>query len=145
MKMIVGRFAHKLGDQDLSFISRDDSYNYVQKIITTMGNEASLGGNTKTTQEGVSSLKNTFNFEKEFKDVPSEMVAILENMLQFNPYMRHSAIECLQSPLFAGIKISEQEITAPSKILLEVDKDESFDYSTATSSKFTKFNYLQII
>ena len=56
--------------------------------------------------------------------------------------MRLSANECLQSPLFAGIKISEQEIAAPSKILLEVDKDEAFDYSTASSTKFTKLNYL---
>ena len=92
-----------------------------------------------------SPVMNTFQFARELKDVPSEMVKILESMLQFSPYMRHSANECLQSPLFAGIKISEQEIAAPSKILLEVDKDDAFDYKNACSEKFTKKNYLQII
>ena len=85
---------------------------------------------------------NTFDFARELKDVPAEMVKILESMLQFNPYMRHSANECLQSKLFQGIKISDQEITAPSKILLEVDKDDAFDYRNACSNKFTKFDYL---
>ena len=49
--------------------------------------------------------------------------------------MRHSASECLQSPLFEGIKISEQEIAAPNKILLEVDEDDAFDYKNARSEK----------
>jgi hypothetical protein len=73
------------------------------------------------------------------------MVKIIESMLQFNPYMRHSANECLQSKLFKGIKISDQDVTAPGKILLEVDQDDAFDYKTASSNKFTKFDYLQII
>lgn len=85
---------------------------------------------------------NTFQFAKELKDIPTEMVKILESMLQFSPYMRHSADECLQSPLFEGIKISEQEIAAPRQILLEVDRDDSFDYNNACSAKFTKMDYL---
>lgn len=90
MKKIVGRFAHQLSDQDLCFISRDDSLNYVQKIITSMKPEAA-----RTATQEPCYLNNTFNFEKELRDVPVEMVQILENMLQFNPYMRHSANECL--------------------------------------------------
>ena len=88
---------------------------------------------------------NTFQFAQELKDIPAEMVKVLESMLQFNPYMRHSANECLQSPLFEGIKTSEQEITAPSKILLDVDKDDSYDYSNACSNRFSKMDYLLII
>lgn len=138
MRVIVRRFAHQLGEQDLSFISREDSQNYIQNICRET--EALRTSNGAPSEP--SPLKNSFNFAKELKDVPKEMVQILENMLQFNPYMRHSANECLQSPLFAGIKISEQEIAAPSKILLEVDKDDAFDYSNASSSKFMKVHYL---
>ena len=37
------------------------------------------------------------------------------------------------------------EVDAPFKIILEIDQDDAFDYKTASSNKFTKFDYLQII
>ena len=88
---------------------------------------------------------NTFQLAQELRDIPKEMVQILENMLQFNPYMRHSANECLQNPLFNGIKRPEEDIIAANKILLEVDKDDSYDYTNACSYNFTKLDYLNII
>ena len=141
MRVIVRKFSHQLTEEDLSFISRDDSQTYIQNICRET--EALRQGSGMPSEP--SPVMNTFQFARELKDVPSEMVKILESMLQFSPYMRHSANECLQSPLFAGIKISEQEIAAPSKILLEVDKDDAFDYRNACSAKFTKMDYLSII
>lgn len=96
MRVIVRKFSHQLAEEDLSFISRDDSQSYIQNICRET--EALRQSSGVKTQQ--SPLMNTFDFARELKDVPAEMVKILESMLQFNPYMRHSANECLQSKLF---------------------------------------------
>lgn len=148
MRVIVRKLSHQLGEQDLSFISREDSLTYIKNICKETEvfkrNEV-VNGMTEYDPNPKPAAMNTYEFAKELQDIPEDMIKILESMLQFNPYMRHSASECLQSPLFEGIKISEHEIAAPSKILLEVDKDDAFDYKNACSDKFTKKNYLQII
>jgi len=148
MRVIVRKLSHQLGEADLSFISREDSLTYIKNICKeteVFKRNEMVTGMTEYDPNPKPSAMNTYEFAKELKDIPEDMIKILESMLQFNPYMRHSASECLQSPLFEGIKISEHEIAAPSKILLEVDKDDAFDYKNACSEKFTKKNYLQII
>ena len=145
MRVIVRKLSHQLGEADLSFISREDSLTYIKNICKeteVFKRNEMVNGMTEYDPNPKPSAMNTYQFAKELKDIPEDMIKILESMLQFNPYMRHSASECLQSPLFEGIKISEHEIAAPSKIQLDVDKDDAFDYKNACSEKFTKQNYL---
>jgi len=43
-------------------------------------------------------------------------------MLQFNPYLRPTARELLKNPIFDEIRIKDNEISAPHKIVLEIDR-----------------------
>lgn len=148
MRVIVRKLSHQLGEQDLSFISREDSATYIKSICKeteVFKRNQVPDGAAEYDPSPKTAAMNSYEFAKELKDIPEDMIKMLESMLQFNPYMRHSASECLQSPLFDGIKISEYEIAAPSKIQLEVDMDDAFDYKNACSEKFSKKDYLQII
>ena len=58
----------------------------------------------------------------------------MESMLEFNPYLRKSAAELLEHPFFADIRVKQNEMSSKTKLLLEIDKDESYD---PESSKFT--------
>ena len=91
MRVIVRKFAHQLADEDTSFISRDDSESYIKNICR----ETEALKQNSGLQYQAKPVMNTFQFAQELKDIPAEMVKVLESMLQFNPYMRHSANECL--------------------------------------------------
>ena len=54
-------------------------------------------------------------------------------MINFNPYFRTSASETLYAGLFEAIRVKALEKSAPSKILLTVDEDNSFDYECCKS------------
>jgi hypothetical protein len=45
-------------------------------------------------------------------------VELLKGMLEFNPYFRLTARECLKNKIFDDIRISEIEKSAPFKIKL---------------------------
>ena len=49
-------------------------------------------------------------------------------LLEFNPYYRWSASECLKSKYFDDIRNPELEESSSKKIMLDVDKDDAFDY-----------------
>jgi N-dimethylarginine dimethylaminohydrolase len=50
-------------------------------------------------------------------------------MLEFNPYFRPTAKECLQNRIFDEIRVPGLEAAAPFKINIECDRNEyQFDY-----------------
>lgn len=62
------------------------------------------------------------------------IIELLNEMLQFNPYMRPTAKECLQCQLFDSIRVQGLESTAPFKINIDVDRNElKFDYEESSS------------
>lgn len=66
-------------------------------------------------------------------------------MLEFNPYYRPTAKECLQSKLFDSIRVPGLEASAPFKINIDVDRNEfKFDYEE-TNTKFSEMNHQQQI
>ena len=66
-------------------------------------------------------------------------------MLEFNPFFRPTAKECLSNPLFKNIRVSGLEASAPFKINIDVDRNEhKFDYEE-TSIKFSELNHEKII
>jgi hypothetical protein len=70
---------------------------------------------------------------------------MIYKLLEFNPYFRWSAQECLRSPYFDKIRNPALEKHSKAKILLEIDQDDAFDYVTAESPMFDKDKFLQII
>jgi len=53
-------------------------------------------------------------------------------MLEFNPYFRPTAKECLQNKIFDNIRVTGLEISAPFKINIDVDRNQhQFDYENA--------------
>ena len=56
-----------------------------------------------------------------------EVVEILTNLLQFNPFFRLSAADCLQHTIFDGIRNPLMERPAPYKIYLQVDQIEYYE------------------
>lgn len=62
-------------------------------------------------------------------------------MLDFNPYFRATAKECLSSKLFDNIRVAGLEASAPFKINIDIDRNEyKFDYEEV-NSKFTDLNH----
>ena len=67
------------------------------------------------------------------------------DMLEFNPYFRPTAKECLSNPLFDNIRVQGLEQSAPFKINIDVDRNElKFDYEEA-NVKFNQINHNELI
>ena len=66
-------------------------------------------------------------------------------ILKFNPFFRLSASELLKCKLFDSVRDKEMERSAPYKIQLDVDRENSFDYELGHSKKFVLKDYQKII
>lgn len=66
---------------------------------------------------------------------------MVHKLLEFNPYFRWTAQECLKSTYFDNIRNPVLEKHAKGKIMLEVDQDAAFDYQIGCSNMFTKDDY----
>lgn len=86
--------------------------------------------------------------------VPEGLEAILKNLIQFNPYIRWSAKECLCHDIFCSydlkqqlyaIMIKDDGMKGQAKVLLDVDRDGVFNYETAVSDKFHRMDYIRMI
>lgn len=49
---------------------------------------------------------------------------LLKEMLEFNPFFRPTAKECLQNKIFDSIRVAGLEVSAPFKINIDVDRNE---------------------
>ena len=111
---------------DMSFIFDEGVFRYQKRIQQSF-------------QLNSNKLKEVFPNSKE------AILSLLREMLEFNPYFRPTAKECLQSPLFSNIRVQGLEASAPFKINIDVDRNEhKFDYEE-TNQKFTELNHGKII
>jgi len=56
------------------------------------------------------------------------MVALLKELLTFNPLKRPAAKESLKNPMFDSIRMENLEADADMSVVLELDDMEIFDY-----------------
>ena len=58
------------------------------------------------------------------------MRELVRDMLEYNPFFRPSAKECLQNPIFDEIRVTLLERDATEQIVTEVDEILPIDYDT---------------
>ena len=63
----------------------------------------------------------------------------------FNPYYRHSATECIANSSFDFCRSKSMQKSLKMKFILEIDKDEAFDYDKGESEKYNLSDYNKII
>lgn len=61
------------------------------------------------------------SLKEKFPHSSNELINMLEQMLQFNPYYRPTAKELLKSKIFDKIRCEDLEKSAPFKILIDID------------------------
>ena len=118
MKLIL-KYLGKQSEQDLSFMTDDPAIVYIQE----------MGKSLKPSRP----------------DSNSDLEKLKDDMLKFNPFFRVSASELLKSKVFDEFRIKKNEKSASEKILLEIDKDESFNYESGKSDKYTFTDYKKIV
>ena len=118
MKLIL-KYLGKPSEEDLSFMTDEPAIQYIKDMSKTLKAE-------KVKSE-------------------SELDSIKNRMLQMNPYFRCSAAELLKDKIFDQLRINKNERSAQEKILLDIDRDESFNYETGKSEKYTFKDYKEIV
>lgn len=73
----------------------------------------------QTLQDSIKDGKD--EFELYFPNADHALIKLVRSMVQFNPYFRPTAAECLNSKLFDQIRSPDQEAAAPRQIELEID------------------------
>jgi serine/threonine protein kinase len=61
------------------------------------------------------------------------------NMLVADPKYRYSMAECLNSPYFDDIRDRELEKTSSSKLYLNIDYNDAFDYKRNINLKYSRY------
>ena len=70
------------------------------------------------------------------ESLDTDLLAILNNLLQLNPYHRWSPSECLKMATFDDIRCKAMENIRGDKIKLDIDQDGAFDHKTGESILF---------
>ena len=91
--------------------------------------------------------KDNCTLEEKFPKTNAGILRLLKDMLEFNPFFRPTAKECLQNKIFDNIRVAGLEVSAPFKINIDVDRNEyKFDYenSEANESKIDTKKEIQM-
>lgn len=110
--IIINEKFGKLDKQLLSFISNENIYDYQMKVCSDKPYQF---------EKGVS---------KVFESCSPQLVELVLDMLEYNPFFRPSAKECLQNPIFDEIRVTMLERDAQEEIVTEVDEILPIDYDT---------------
>lgn len=108
-----------LKDEDTCFLEESSSREYCQSIQIQ---------------------KEDKNLNRLTSNCPNELANLVEGLLQFNPYLRYSAKECLKSSIFDQIRVPALEKDAPFKIRLNIDKEDAYGSDKDIQTKFTAKN-----
>ena len=65
------------------------------------------------------------NISDQFPGANPELVTIMKQMLEFNPYFRPSAKQLLKNKIFDSVRIKSNEVQATHSVVINVDKHPS--------------------
>ena len=68
--------------------------------------------------------------KQQFNACSPLMMDLVREMLEYNPFFRPSAKECLQNPIFDDIRVPALERDAPEQITADIDEALPIDYDT---------------
>ena len=100
--IIINEKFGKLDQDVLSFISNENIYDYQMKVLSDKPHQFEKG------------VKNMFN------SCSPQLLKLVLDMLEYNPFFRPSAKECLQNPIFDEIRVTMLERDAQEEIVTEV-------------------------
>lgn len=131
----------------------DDAKDQLKTILETMGPQHDLSfieskaGQqfVEGIQKGISGNSSQEQFIKVLKAQDPALQELMLKMLEVNPNKRWTAAECLESNYFDEIRYPSIERGAISQLLLDIDKNDAFDYNKALSEKYTRKDYMDII
>jgi serine/threonine protein kinase len=124
-----------------------DSKDQLRCVLKCLGNPTeSLGTwsdeNEVVIKKYLQSILKTRPLDSYFtKEVKSEFMEILRQMLTFNPHKRPTAAQLLQNPMFDSIRNPSNEKPASHKITMDIDGEGVFDYVKLTDSVYTLADY----
>ena len=124
------------------------------KILNVLGKQDEPSDMSFIQDEGVQKYQkriqnnfklNDIKLKEVFPNTRQQILVLLREMLEFNPFFRPTAKECLSNPIFKNIRVPGLEASAPFKINIDVDRnDHKFDYEE-TNVKFADLNHDKII
>ena len=79
------------------------------------------------------------DFKKTFPKTHIDIINILQNLLEFNPYFRKKPDELLKMKIFDKLRADHKEwlLPPPNPIKLEIDSKKAFDYENSKFAKLT--------
>ena len=83
--------------------------------------------------------------DKMFKHASPELLDLLKQMLQFNPALRITAKQALDSKLFDDIRVPFFENPCPKVITHKIFDDGAFDYSGDDLHKYSVQDYKKML
>ena len=103
---IMHRFKKRIQPKlDFAFISGDDELSYQKEVFSNV-----------LKQPEMKQLEDYFRGK-----IRDDLLQIMMDMLEYNHYFRPTADELLQYPIFDSIRIPENEVTAPYKLVINLD------------------------
>ena len=107
--MKILKFFGQLDQSDLSFVTDSDDALKLEKV---------------------DSSPNKINFKEIFPETHDDLIAILQSMLEFNPFFRKKPEEYLQMEIFEPWRTEYPELLVPPPrpIKLEINEKNAFDY-----------------
>ena len=124
------RFKKRIQPQiDFSFISGDDELAYQKKDFGRV-----------LKQQEMKQLSSYFEGK-----IRPELLQIMMDMLEYNHFFRPTAEQLLQYPIFDEIRIPQNEVTAPYKLVINIDQNDlKLDYEDG-KSKYSREQEIEIL
>ena len=80
-----------------------------------------------------------------FEKADPQAVSLLNQMLQFNPYLRISAKDALSHPLFDKVRHAHFEKPCPVKINQKLYSEDAYDYVEFEAKKYNVCDYKKML
>ena len=85
------------------------------------------------------------DFKSEFSHVNEKLVEILESLIQINPFFRPTAFELLKNNIFDQFRDKRNEYCPFEKLMMPIDQDEAYNYTTGKSDIYQIEDFLKMI